>query len=64
MNIVTQFSEQLRKQIRTDLNNLADDLAGGGAVSYEAYRYMVGKVEGLAMAESYLIELTKVFSDE
>ncbi len=45
------------KQIRDDLNDLADVMATGGAVDYPAYRHMVGKVEGLAQAERHILDL-------
>ena len=47
----------IRKQIREDLNDLADVMATGGAVDYPSYRHMVGKVEGLAQAERHILDL-------
>ena len=49
--------EVIRKRIREDLNDLADYLAGGGAADYAAYRHIVGKIEGLAVAERYVLDL-------
>lgn len=49
--------EYLKKQIREELNNLADTIATGGAPDYPTYRHMVGKVEGLAQAERNILDL-------
>jgi hypothetical protein len=49
--------ETIRKKIREDLNDLADVLATGGAASFEMYKQLVGKIEGLALAERYILDL-------
>jgi hypothetical protein len=49
--------ELLRKQIRTEMNDLADAMAVGAAEDYPAYRHMVGKIEGLATAERIVLDL-------
>jgi hypothetical protein len=49
--------EVIRKKIREDLNDLADVLATGGAASFEMYKQLVGKIEGLALAERYILDL-------
>lgn len=54
--IVTQFAAELREKYRKRMNDLADVLAGGGAQSFEAYKHMTGEIQGLAYAESMLIE--------
>ena len=54
--IVTQFAAELRSKYRERMNNLADALAGGGVQSFEAYKHMTGEIQGLAYAESMLIE--------
>jgi hypothetical protein len=51
------FAEALRKAIRDDMNNYADDIAGGGCGSFENYRYLCGVVRGLAQAERHLLDL-------
>jgi hypothetical protein len=47
----------IRKKIREDLNDLADFLSTGGAPDYPSYRHIVGKIEGLAVAERHIIDL-------
>jgi len=41
------------------MNNYADDLASGQCASFEQYRYLCGVIQGLAIAERYLIDLAK-----
>ena len=49
--------ELIRKNIRTEMNDLADFLSTGGALDYPTYRHIVGKIEGLAVAERYVLDL-------
>ena len=53
------FVEVLRQKIREDLNNYADDIAGGACQNFEQYQKLCGVIQGLAMAESYLLDLAK-----
>ena len=39
------------------MNERADDLAMGGAQSFDAYQKIVGVIEGLATAERELLDL-------
>lgn len=48
--------EYLIKEIRREMNDLADALATGGAPDYQTYRHMVGKIEGLAYSERIIID--------
>tara|TARA_R110000822_G_scaffold296924_1_gene419456 strand:+ start:302 stop:493 length:192 start_codon:yes stop_codon:yes gene_type:complete len=47
------------KKIRTDMNNYADDLAGGACRNFEEYQKLCGTIQGLALAERYLIDLAE-----
>ena len=53
------FAHVLRDQIRKDMNNYADDLAGGACRSFEEYQKLCGIISGLALAERYLLDLLK-----
>jgi hypothetical protein len=53
------FVDVLRAKIREDMNNYADDVAGGVCKSYEDYQKLCGVIHGLALAESHLIALAK-----
>ena len=39
------------------MNERADDLAMGGASSFDEYQKMVGAIEGLAIAEREILDL-------
>ena len=51
------FEYLIKKKLRAHLNNLADDLALGGAQDYADYRHRVGVIEGIAIAEREVIDL-------
>lgn len=51
------FEVLIRRKLREHLNNRADDIALGGAQDYSDYRYRVGVIEGLALAEREIIDL-------
>jgi len=55
--MIQDFAHVLRDQIRKDMNNYADDLAGGACRSFEEYQKLCGIISGLALAERYLIDL-------
>jgi hypothetical protein len=49
----------LKKKIRDMMNDLADDLALGGAQDYHQYKHMTGIIAGLAMVEREILDLEK-----
>jgi hypothetical protein len=55
--MIQDFARVLREKIRTDMNNYADDLAGGACRSFDEYQKLCGVIQGLSIAESYLISL-------
>ena len=55
--MIQDFVRVLREKIRTDMNNYADDLAGGACRNVEEYQKLCGTIQGLAIAERYLIDL-------
>ena len=57
---VKSFEEHIRKRIREHLNNSADDLATGGAQDYADYRFRVGVIQGLALAEREILDLIEI----
>ena len=57
--MVQDFARVLREKIRTDMNNYADDLAGGGCRSFDEYQKLCGVIQGLAIAERHLIDLAE-----
>lgn len=61
--MIQEFARVLRDKIRTDMNNYADDLAGGGCRTFEEYQKLCGVIQGLAIAERYLIDLAQKVED-
>lgn len=61
--MIQDFAHVLRDQIRKDMNNYADDLAGGACRSFEEYQKLCGIISGLALAERYVLDLLKKVED-
>lgn len=57
--MIQEFARVLREKIRTDMNNYADDLAGGQCRSFDEYQKLCGVIQGLALAERHLIDLAE-----
>ena len=57
--MIENFARVLREQIRTDMNNYADDLAGGACRTFDEYQKLCGVIQGLALAERHLLDLAK-----
>ena len=55
--MIQEFARVLRDKIRTDMNNYADDIAGGACRTFDEYQKLGGIISGLALAERYLIDL-------
>jgi len=63
--MIQDFVRVLREKIRTDMNNYADDFSGGACRNFEEYHKLCGSIQGLALAERYLIDLAaKVERDD
>ena len=57
--MISEFARVLREKLRTDMNNYADDCAGGGCRTFEEYQKLCGIIQGLALAERYLLDLAQ-----
>jgi hypothetical protein len=57
--MIDDFARVLREQIRTDMNNYADDYAGGACRNFDEYQQLCGTIQGLAIAERYIIDLAE-----
>jgi hypothetical protein len=57
--MIHEFARVLRDQIRKDMNNYADDLAGGVCSDFSQYQKLCGVIQGLAIAERYLLDLAE-----
>jgi hypothetical protein len=57
--MIQEFVRVLREKLRTDMNNYADDCAGGACRNFEEYQKLCGTIQGLAIAERHLLDLAK-----
>ena len=57
--MIQDFARVLREKLRTDMNDYADDMAGGACRSFEEYQKLCGIISGLALAERYILDLLK-----
>ena len=57
--MIQDFARVLREKLRTDMNNYADDLAGGACRSFDDYQKLCGVIQGLATAERHLLDLVE-----
>lgn len=54
---IHSFAEELRRQIREEMNVTCDVLAQGAAADFAHYKQLSGTITGLALAERYLLDL-------
>ena len=57
--MIQDFARVLREKLRADMNNYADDMAGGGCRTFDEYQNLCGVISGLAIAERYILDLLK-----
>jgi hypothetical protein len=62
--MIEDFARVLREQIRNDMNNYADDLAGGMCRTFDEYQKLCGVIQGLAVAERHLLDLAKKATEQ
>ena len=55
--MISNFAGALRKQIRDQMNNYADDVATGQCQTFDQYQKLCGGISGLAIAEGLLLDL-------
>jgi hypothetical protein len=55
--VIQDFARVLREKIRTDMNNYADDLAGGACRTFDEYQKLCGVIQGLSLAERHVMDL-------
>ena len=51
------IEEEYKKELRKLMNDYADTVSTGGAQDFPQYRYLVGVIEGLAIAERAFLDL-------
>ena len=47
----------IKQKIREHMNQIADDLALGGAPDYNQYKYLTGIISGLALVERDILDM-------
>lgn len=47
----------IKMKIRERMNQIADDLALGGAPDYSQYKYLTGVISGLAFVERDILDM-------
>lgn len=57
--MIKEFAEVLRKKLHEEISNYTGDLERGQPASYDEYKKLVGRIEGLRIAEKSLMELVK-----
>ena len=57
--MIQDFARVLREKLRTDMNNYADDCAGGACRNFDEYQKLCGVILGLAIAERHLLDLAE-----
>jgi hypothetical protein len=58
------FVEALRRELRKEMNELADLAATGTPSDWAGYQRLVGRIEGLASAERFLIDLKEKIEEQ
>jgi hypothetical protein len=61
--MINEFARVIREKLREDMNNYTDDMANGVCQSFEQYQKLCGIIQGLALAERYVIDLAKKVED-
>ena len=64
MQNVQDLAAVLQKRLRDYMNEGADHLATGGAKDFPEYQRMVGRIDGIALAERELLDLVRSEEEE
>ena len=62
--MIDNFPEVLRQKIRKDMNDYTDDMANGICADFASYQKLCGIIQGLALAERYLLDLVEAQTHE
>ena len=54
------WSEAYKEALRSVMNDKADDIATGSAQDFADYKYRVGVIEGLALAEREFLDIIEI----
>lgn len=62
--MITDFVLALKKILQEEINNYSGDLARGQPTTYDEYKRLVGKIQGLELAMQYVTDLAKKATDD
>ena len=58
------MEDHFRKEMRKQMNELADVVATGGVQDWDAYKYVTGQIAGLAFAERIFLDLVQLTAEK
>ena len=59
-----QIIAEMRRFLRTSMNDIADTIATGGCPTWDNYKELTGVIRGLAQAERHLLDLAEKEEDD
>lgn len=57
--MIQEFAQTLRKQLNDDIEHLRDSAGDGECRSFEDYKHLTGRIQGLLQARKFLNDLAK-----
>lgn len=61
--VSTNALEALNKRIQERITNHSEDLIAGNSQDFASYKYSIGLIYGLKLAQQELIDLDKIIED-
>lgn len=58
------LEESFKKEVRSQMNELADIVAAGSVKSFEEYKFITGQIAGLAYAERIFLDTLEQYNKE
>ncbi len=58
------LEESFKKEVRSQMNELADIVAAGSVKSFEEYKFITGQIAGLAYAERIFLDKLEQYNKE
>lgn len=66
MSFTTQqaYERELKLLIEMEIERLMESISNGHLENFSAYRYEVGKIAGLRLAQEYLLEAERICQEK
>jgi hypothetical protein len=58
------LEEFFKKEVRSQMNELADIVAAGSVKSFDEYKFITGQIAGLAYAERIFLDTLEEYNKE